>query len=142
MAERPNLQDLLFLAKDDYERSLRTATDLQGRGDVGQAEAMLVGLATMRPGDVRAIKLLGSVLARGGKPEAATAVYEWASSVDPDDPYVLIALGELKLNAGNVDSAVLVFERLFELDPEGKHPAANRGRELVQQFYLNAVETD
>ena len=47
----------------------------------------------------------------------------------------MVSLGEIRLQSMKIREAKVLFDKLFALDPEGKHPAANRGRQLVRNFY-------
>ncbi len=136
------LRELLMFSQEDYENMLRAALESYTGGELSQAEAILVGLMTLNDEDSRPVKLLGSALLLQGKHVEAERVYEIAHEMDPDDPYILVALGEIKLKALKIPEAIPLFERLFELDPDGMHPAANRGRELVQTYYQKLASAE
>lgn len=127
-----DLADVLGIQPDDCERMLRSAADCFARGQLREAEVILVGLNHLST-DLRALKLLASTLYAQQRHSDAIRLYEDIVQRDDTDPFVLVALGELKLKSLRVAEALPVFRRLFELDPEGDHPAANRGRYLLQQ---------
>ena len=89
----------------------------------------------MEKKDPRPFKLLGSCFLLQQNFEKAESTYNIAMELDPNDPYTLVALGELRLKGLKIAEAVPLFEKLFQLDPDGEHPAANRGRKLVQDYY-------
>ena len=102
---------------------LHLATENYSDGKFSETRAILAGLIAINEADARLYKLLGSCLLLK------------AHTLDAQDPYTLVALGEIKLKALNIAEAVPLFEKLFAQDPEGEHPAANRGRRLVQDHY-------
>lgn len=135
MASELRLSDVILFSPQDTEAMLRAAVECYSDGNFSQAEAILVGLTALDEADSRPVKLLASTLLLSGRHVEAEAVYERAHALDSDDLYTLVALGEIKLKSLKVAEAIPLFERLFELDPDGTHPAANRGRDLVQTHY-------
>jgi tetratricopeptide (TPR) repeat protein len=136
MADTPgDLKSLLQISDNDYEAMLRSAADCYTNGDLSSAITILTGLTTFNEDDSRPYKLLGSCLLLQNEHSDAETAYRKAFELDPDDPYTLVALGELLLKGLKLDEAVPLFEKLFEADPDGEHPAANRGRKLVQDYY-------
>ena len=127
--------DVFQLSSDDFEAMLRSAAECYTNGALGQAITILAGLITIEKSDTRPFKLLGSCFLLQQNHEKAETTYARALELDPEDPYTLVALGELRLKGLKIVDAVPLFEKLFELDPGGKHPAANRGRKLVQDYY-------
>jgi predicted Zn-dependent protease len=135
MAAQPPFRDILGFTGTDAEEMLRVAVECYGNGQLSTAETILVGLITIVDGDARPVKLLASTLLMQNKHREAETLYERALELDAADPYTLVALGEIKLKALKITEAIPLFEKLFALDPEGKHPAANRGREVVKMYY-------
>ena len=130
-----DLKDLLQISEEDFEAMLRTAADAYTEGEFGTAITILSGLIALKATDSRPFKLLGSCLLLENRHTEAETTYAKALELDPEDPYTLVALGELHLKGLRFNEAVPLFERLFELDPKSEHPAANRGRKLVQDYY-------
>lgn len=114
---------------------LATAIDAYEAEDYPKAEAILLGLVTIDPTNVRAYKLYASTLMLQGRELEAEAAYSRARELDPADLYTIVALGEIMLRTLRIEEAVPLFEELFSKDPQGLHPAANRGRHIVQTFY-------
>ncbi len=135
MADGKQLFEQLALPKSDCDAMLRVAVESYGAGNLQQAETILVGLIALDERDARPVKLLGSVLLLQERHREAEQAYELAFALEQDDPYTLVALAEIKLKALKLDEAIPLFERLFAMDPGGKHPAANRGRQLVRAFH-------
>ena len=136
MAEtRDDLRNLLKISDEDFEAMLRNAADCYTDGELGAAITILAGLIALETKDARPFKLLGSCLLLRNQHADAESTYTRAFELDPDDLYTLVALGELHLKGLRFSEAVPLFERLFSLDPDGNHPAANRGRKLVQDYY-------
>ena len=130
-----NIREIFQISPGDFESMLRNAAECYTNGQLGQAITILAGLITMEKSDARPFKLLGSCLLLQQDLERAESTYNVAMELDPADPYTLVALGELRLKGLKIAEAVPLFEKLFEMDPEGEHPAANRGRKLVQDYY-------
>ena len=129
------LKDILQIAGDDFEAMLHLATENYSDGKFSETRAILAGLIAINDADARLYKLLGSCLLLEDRHRDAEKAYEKAYGLDQQDPYTLVALGEIKLKSLNLSEAVPLFEKLFALDPDGEHPAANRGRRLVQEHY-------
>jgi len=130
-----NIQEVFQISAEDFEAMLRNAAECYTDGKLGQAITILAGLITMEQLDARPFKLLGSCFLLQQNHEKAESTYCVALELDPEDPYTLVALGELRLKGLKISEAVPLFEKLFEMDPDGEHPAANRGRKLVQDYY-------
>ena len=136
MAEdKRTLRDILLFSKDDFEAMLRAAVEAYGEGNYARAETILVGLMKLDETDARPVKLLASSLMLMDRHRDAEAIYQLAYELDPQDPYTIVALAEIKLKSFKISECLPLFEQLFQLDPEGTHPAANRGRQLVQDYY-------
>jgi len=129
------LTDILQLAGDDFEAMLRLATENYSEGKFSETRTILAGLIAINDKDARVFKLLGSCLLLEDRHRDAEKAYAKAHELDAKDLYTLVALGEIKLKSLNIQEAVPLFEQLFALDPDGEHPAANRGRKLVQEHY-------
>lgn len=134
------INDVFQISADDFEAMLRSAAECYTNGELGQAITILAGLITIKKTDARPFKLLGSCFLLQHNHQKAEAVYTKALELDPEDPYTLVALGELRLKSLQILEAAPLFEKLFEMDPEGEHPAANRGRKLVQDYYEKLSE--
>jgi len=127
-----NFREFLGLSHERIEGMLRAAVECYGDGDLGEAERILDGLIRLEPKDARAYKLLASIHVLDGHAGRARPFFEKALELDPKDPYVLVGLAEIYLDINRFAKAMPLFERLFALDPKGEHPAANRGRMLVE----------
>jgi len=133
-SQENNVQPADF-SSENYEYMLNVATDQYTEGNYVEVRRILTGLETANGADPRIYKLRGSCFLLEGNSEDAEKAYEMAYSIEPDDMYTLVALGEMRLQSLQLEAAAPFFERLFALDPEGQHPAANRGRQLVQDFH-------
>ena len=130
-----DLQSLLGISSDTVEALLNRAAALYSEGQFETMRKTLDGVIALSPDDARAYTLIGSSFIQEGRDRDAETAYTAAYERDAEDPYTLVALGELKLRALDLPAAVPLFEKLFALDPDGTHPAANRGRGLVQDYH-------
>ena len=129
------LADLVKLSTENLESLLNTAVECYSDGDLARAEQILKGLILLSPKDARPVALYASTLLLQEKQLEAEEAYEQAYALDPNDMYVLATLGELKLKSLQIEAAAPYLEKLFALDPKGQHPAANRARQLVLEYY-------
>jgi tetratricopeptide (TPR) repeat protein len=135
-----DLQSILGLTQGDVEAMLARGVQLYSNGELAEAEVLLSGLMAIAPRDARPVKLLASVMLLKTRHREAETLYTKALELDPNDPYTLVSLGEIKLKSLEIPEAMPLFERLFAMDPNAKHPAANRGRQLVQTYYKKLVQ--
>jgi cytochrome c-type biogenesis protein CcmH/NrfG len=130
-----SLGEILAFSQAHRDELLRAALECYDARDFARGETILLSLTALDAHDQRALKLLASTLLQQGKHQDAERRYQEAYELDPKDPYTLIALAELKLKVLKIAEAVPLFNALFAMDPEGKHPAANRGREALRAYY-------
>ena len=123
------------LSDDDCSFMLREAVEHYSAGRFEPCERILRGLLVVDPGDTRPWKLLGSTFLFQDRRREARAAYEQALALEPDDPYTLVGLAEIALDAMRIDEGVALLERLFALDPDGRHPAVNRGRQVLHRTH-------
>jgi Tfp pilus assembly protein PilF len=131
----PLLREVMGISRENLESMLAEAAQCYGGGDLDGAVDIVKGFRALEPDDQRATKLLASLFHVLDRREEAESVYREAITNDSDDPYLLVGFGEFLLEEMRIDEAAPFFERLFALDPTGTNPAANRGRQLVQEFY-------
>ena len=93
------------------------------QGRAGDAEAALNSLLKSRPGDVRALMLLGVVLDSGQRYKEAETFYKRALEVAPRSAPLLNNLGNHYLAAGNPSVAEDFYRRVVALD--ARHANAN-----------------
>lgn len=129
------LRQELSIAPEMFEGMLQQAVTHYTEGRLDESEVLLRGLSTLDPNDARPWKLLGAVMLLKHRDSDAVDAYRRALQLDPEDPYSLVGLAELRLNALQFGEAVALLSKLFAMDPDGKHPAANRGRELVDRAH-------
>ncbi len=141
-SKEQSLRDLLHYPPERCEEMLRAALECYSAGEFAQAETILVGLISLDGDDARPVKLLASTSLLQNKHREAEQLYERAHQLDRKDPYTLVALGEIKLKSLKLEEAVPLFEALFALDPAGEMAAANRGRELVREYYRKLAGED
>src|SRR5688500_14586829 len=106
------------LTEQDVEHMLAAAADSYASGDGALAERILRGVLAAEPREVRAIKLLGTVLMVQDRRTEAEQVFRAALAIDPKDPYVLLAAAEIALAALRLRDALPLLNRLFRLDPK------------------------
>ena len=121
------------LPEEDREHMLKLAVEHYTESRLDRCEKMLRGLLALEPANARAWELLASCLAVQGYRRAAEQIYLRVLELEPNSPYALAAVAEIALDALRWDDAKRHLEKLFALDPEGKHPAANRGRLILEQ---------
>ncbi|MBB3861079.1 tetratricopeptide (TPR) repeat protein [Novosphingobium hassiacum] len=119
----------LFAALPWFEAGLRVAPDDVGLlgeyaatlGDIGQYKAMLVvcrKLATVDPGNVRALYLQAVLAARAGQTTLARQILLKTGTKLRDLPAAILLNGILEYRAGNTNLAVGHFDRLLRLQPD------------------------
>lgn len=121
------------LPAEDREYMLKVAVEHYTESRLHKCEKVLRGLLALEPENTRAWELLGSCLAVQGYRTAAEQVYLRVIELEPNSPYALAALAEIALDALRWEDAKKHLQALFVLDPEGRHPAANRGRLILQE---------
>ena len=130
-----NVKTILGLNDDTTEALLNQAAKLYSDGQFEKMRKVLNGVVALSPHDPRPHTLIGSSFFLEGRDREAEAAYQRAYQNDASDAYTLVALGELKLRALELEAAVNIFEELFALPDIQKHPAAERGRELIHAYY-------
>lgn len=122
-----------LLTAENREYVLGQAVEHYSAGEFDRAAQLLLGYIVLDESDARPWQLLGSVYLLQNRHGEALAAYSKAHALLPDEPYTLVALAEIALSTLHFDTAAAHLKRLFELDPAGVHPAANRGRMLLQR---------
>lgn len=102
----------------------------QGRPE--EAEKVFRGLAALDDTNPYFSAMLGAISQQGKKYEDAVSWYTRALSVFPQDVHALVNRGEVYLNLQKLSEAATDFQEAIRLDPDGKNPAANRARLLVE----------
>jgi superkiller protein 3 len=87
-------------------------------GDYTAAEAGFREVLQTAPNHVDALRNLGVVLARTGRPEQAIAVYRRALELSPGNTSVLLNVGLVYMRQKSYADALSVFQTLIREDPE------------------------
>lgn len=134
----------LFAALPWLEAGLRVAPDDVGLlgeyaatlGDIGQYKAMLVvcrKLATVDPGNVRALYLQAVLAARAGQTTLARQIMLKTGRKLRDLPAAILLNGILEYRAGNANLAVGHFDRLIRMQPDNLQARTLLVRALKRQ---------
>lgn len=95
----------------------------------------------LKPCDTETRTLLGEVLSRGGKEEAAQAQFARAEQEAPNDPRAHYRKGNLYRDQDKLDLAIGAYRRAIELDPDYMFAHNNLGVVYMQKGdYSNAVK--
>ena len=124
----------MTLDEDHITGMLRAATACYSDGKLASVHAICAGIITLAPDDPRAHKLRAATYILERRHRDAESAYEAALKLEQNDPYSLVNLAEIKLRSLQFSAATALLHRLFALDPDKKHPAANRGRWLLQEM--------
>lgn len=104
-------------ADDKFERHLTAAGALLRRDRLADARGELEAALAARPGDTKALGLLGLVCFRLQAYDAALDAYRQLVAADPSDASYRLNLGLVYLKLGQADRAIAELERTRELDP-------------------------
>ena len=74
------------MQKLDFREQLRTAIDLQTKGDLEGAEAIYARMLQANPRNIDAHQLLGLIYLRQGRSDAAIRSIDQAIAIDPTQP--------------------------------------------------------
>ncbi|NWB26655.1 tetratricopeptide repeat protein [Pseudomonas gingeri] len=92
---------------DSYQRFMRLANDVNGRGDPGTAAA-LYEKATAQPGaGIEAWQKLGQARLDSGDARGAERAFQQGLELKRDDPAALLGLGTAQLREGKLDRAAV-----------------------------------
>jgi tetratricopeptide (TPR) repeat protein len=113
---------LLRIVMDTYRRAIawnegcyRSATFFWSRSDLRRAETTYEALIEDYPSGFYANYLLGSLLTRMGKAEAALGYYLRSIASNPDYPQSRVDCGLLQVNRGKFDEAIMQFQTALRL---------------------------
>jgi tetratricopeptide (TPR) repeat protein len=113
---------LLRIVMDTYQRAVawneacyRSATFFWSRGDLRKAQTTYEALIEDYPTGFYANYLLGSLLTRMGKNDAALVHYRRSIASNPDYPQSRVDCGLLQVNRGEFDDATAQFQAALRL---------------------------
>lgn len=109
------------------------ARALAARGQLSEAEALLVEIKSQRPRNPEALGMLGNVLFDQGRLDDAEPLLQRATEIDPENPRWLNNLGFLLIVRGRPAQAQEALQRAVRLDPSNKKAFNNLGFALVAQ---------
>jgi protein O-GlcNAc transferase len=128
---------------DKLPEAFTVATKHLFAGRMKQAEAACLDLVKTYPNSAKSFQLLGDVLQRTGRAEAAIAPFEKALKLNPNFPDAQLGYGNALYQVGRLDAAVAAYRRALALRPgftEASHNLASTLRaqgklaEAVAQF--------
>ncbi len=109
------------LAPNDVEALMVLYSIHVGKGDLAQAEQVLVHAREVAPQDRRVLKQLAFVASESGNTAAAIEAYEGLVGLDPQDAESWVSLASLYAEAGAVDKSEAAYQRVVEIDPDNSH---------------------
>ncbi len=126
LREQGKTEEAILLAEGLRKRSagkfdalLEVAEFYQQAKRFPDAEQVLADARKVQPHDLRALFLLGAVLERQKRHDAAEAVFREALGVEPDSAPVLNYLGYMNADRGvRLEEALSLIQRAVALDPE------------------------
>lgn len=101
----------------EYEQHLVTGGELLRQDRVSEAQAEFIAALGLRPGDLKALGLLGLACFRLEAFDEALPVYEELVQLKPSDASYRLNLGLVHLKLGRPDEAIEQLQRSRELDP-------------------------
>jgi uncharacterized protein (AIM24 family) len=114
VAHPPNLSTNGF---DPFEHHMVSGSELLRQGRVKEAQRSFVSALEVKPGDAKALALLGLAYFRGGQISEARPIYEELVTRSPDDASYRLNLGLVHLKLGDAEKAIRELERSRDLDP-------------------------
>lgn len=148
LREQGQLEPALLLVEGLRQRSagkldglLEVAEFYQRASRYADAEKTLVEARKVEPRDLRALFLLGAVLERQKRHDAAEAVFREALGVEPESAPVLNYLGYMNADRNvRVEEALALIERAVALDPENSAYLDSLGWALFRLDRLELAE--
>lgn len=104
------------LSKPHSSLAERTAFNL-GAGRLSEAESGCRRMLAERPDDSDALRMLGTIAFRSGRPDAARRLIEKAAAENPLDAEAQNALGQVLMQMGEGATAMGAFETALSLAP-------------------------
>ncbi|AMB84965.1 hypothetical protein AWM79_06430 [Pseudomonas agarici] len=92
---------------DSYQRFMRLANDVNGRGDPGTAAALYEKAAAQPGAEIEAWRKLGQARLDSGDARAAERAFQQGLELKRDDPVALLGLGTAQLRQGKLDRAAV-----------------------------------
>ena len=114
-----------MIPRDEIERRLTRATELDRLGQTDEATQAYLAVLTLDPTHFAALNNLGTLLHDAGYRSAARTAYEEAARYHPDNPIAHVNLANLMLADGDLDKARDHYARALALAPD--HIEAHRG---------------
>jgi tetratricopeptide (TPR) repeat protein/uncharacterized protein (AIM24 family) len=102
---------------DPYDHHMVSGSELLRQGRVEQAVASFVAALEVRPGEAKALALLGLAYFRGGQVADARPIYEELVARAPGDASYRLNLGLVHLKLGDANAAIGELEKSRDLDP-------------------------
>ncbi len=120
------------LSADDIARMHAAARAIRD-GAVNDALSLLKRVLAGAPGHPEALRLMGILHTRGGRPDLALSSLRQALATSPDDAVLLNDLGSAQAGCGERDAALATWRRACALSPAAPMPWFNLGRNLQLQ---------
>jgi uncharacterized protein (AIM24 family) len=102
---------------DPYDHHMVSGSELLRQGRVKQAVASFTAALEVRPGEAKALALLGLAYFRGGQVGEARPIYEELVTRAPSDASYRLNLGLVHLKLGDAEAAIRELEKSRDLDP-------------------------
>ncbi|MFH0900880.1 MAG: tetratricopeptide repeat protein [Pseudomonadota bacterium] len=106
------------MSDKEYLEHLASASEHLRAERIAEARVELETVLRLKPGDAKALSLLGVVCFRLGEYQRAKEAYEELVARQPDDPCLRLNLGLVHLKMSAVDQAIAELMRVCELQPE------------------------
>lgn len=102
---------------DPFDHHMVSGSELLRQGRVQQAVASFTAALEVRPGEAKALALLGLAYFRGGQVADARPIYEELVARAPGDASYRLNLGLVHLKLGDATAAIGELEKSRDLDP-------------------------
>ncbi|MCB1969053.1 MAG: tetratricopeptide repeat protein [Geminicoccaceae bacterium] len=103
------------------ERLLRMARDAQGSGDLATAAALYDHVLAREPKNLDALRSLGGVLDKLGRPQEASEAYSAALAVSTDDIESTLGYARSMIALGRPEAAAAHVDPVLEKHPDDLH---------------------
>jgi Tfp pilus assembly protein PilF len=124
--------DLLKADPTSDKARVGLALTYMEKGDLASAESTLTVAAEAQGASKEVLYSLGEVEAARGKPDAALAWYQKASTTDPNWGKPLLKLGQSALQRGDRANAATLMQRVVSVDPSSAEAA--QARTVIEQL--------